>query len=172
MTKSAYFLLKAPASKLVDTIVSLAAKQRQLEAELDTAKARLRALVIPEFFEVANGSSKPPQGVEVPWQEGARLRVCVPRYLHSVDLKAMPSFAAECFREHHKLGGMIKTPENGNFARLKADVGAVLSGHGEAHWASRLLPVDDFHTKRHELFSPEQNLAIDQAAPLQIRVLV
>jgi len=172
MTKSAYFLLKAPTSKLADTIVRLAAKQRQLEAELDAAKAQLRAMVIPKFFEVANGSSNPPQGVEVPWQEGARLRVCVPRHIHSVDPKAMPSFAAECFRGHSKLGGMLKTPEDGNFARLKADVGAVLRGYGEVHWSSRLLPVDDFHNKRHELFSPEQNLAIDQAAPLQIRVLV
>ena len=100
------------------------------------------------------------------------MRVCVPRHIHSVDPKAMPSFAAECFRGHSKLGGMLKTPEDGNFARLKADVGAVLRGYGEVHWSSRLLPVDDFHNKRHELFSPEQNLAIDQAAPLQIRVLV
>ena len=172
MTKNAYFLLKAPTSKLADTIVKLAAKQRQVKAELDIAKAQLRAMVIPEFFEVANGSSNPPQGVEVPWQEGTGLRVCVPQYFRRVDPKVMPSFAAECFRENNKLGAMIKTPEDGNFASLKADVEAVLRGHGEARWASRLLPVDDFHTKRHELFSPEQNLAIDQAAPLQIRVLV
>ena len=85
---------------------------------------------------------------------GGRKSACVCHDIFTADLKAMPSFAAECFRST-KLGGMIKTPENGNFARLKADVGAVLSGHGEAHWASRVLPVD-FHTKRHELFSPEQ----------------
>ena len=74
MNKTRYFPLEAntdQAAKLTDTIVELAAKQRQVEAELYAAKAKLRELVMPQFFEVAHGSSKPPQGVVILGQESA-----------------------------------------------------------------------------------------------------
>ncbi len=175
MNKTRYFPLEAntdQAAKLTDTIVELAAKQRQVEAELYAAKAKLRELVMPQFFEVAHGSSKPPQGVVILGQESAGLRMCVPKSICHANAGAMPPFAAECFREHQRLSAMLKTPEKGKLAPLKANVEALLSGHGEARWASRLLPVPGFHTQRHGLFNPEQNLAIDLAAPLHVRVLV
>jgi len=175
MNKAKYFPLEAntdQAAKLADTIGELTAKQRQVEAELYAARAKMRELVMPQFFEVAHGSSKPPQGVVIPGQESAGLRMCVPKSICHVNAGAMPPFAAECFREHQTLSAMIKTPEKGKLAPLKANVEALLSGHGEARWASRLLPVAGFHTQRHGLFSPEQNLAIDLAAPLHVRVLV
>ncbi len=175
MNKTVYFPLETntdQAAKLTDTIVGLIAKQRQIEAELHVAKAQLRELVMAQFFEVAHGSSKPPQGVVIPGQESAGLRMCVPKSICHANAGAMPPFAAECFKEHQRLSAMLKTPERGKLAPLKANVETVLSGHGEAHWASRLLPVPGFHTQRHGLFSPEQNLAIDLAAPLHVRVLV
>jgi hypothetical protein len=175
VAKARYFPLEAnkdQVTKLGDTIVRLTAEQRQVEAELRAAKVQLRGLVMPQFFEVAHGSSKPPQGVVVPGLGSAGLRVCVPQHVSHVDAKTMPPFAAECFKEHQQLRAMIKPAENSNFARLQAEVEAALEGHGEAHWVSRLFPMPGFHTQRHELFSPEQNLAIDAAAPLYIRVLV
>jgi hypothetical protein len=175
VAKARYLPLEAnldQVAKLGASIVRLTATQRQVEAELHAAKVQLRGLVMPQFFEAAHGSSKPPQGVVVPGHGSAGLRVCVPQYVSRVDVKTMPPFAAECFKEHQQLRAMIKPAENGNFARLQAEVEAALEGCGEAHWASRLLPMPGFHTQRHELFSPEQNLAIDAAAPLSCRILV
>ena len=175
MTRAEYFPLEAnneEAAKLADDIVRLTTEQRRVEAELRIAREQLRALIVPQFFEVARGSSKPPQGVVVSGHGGAVLRVCVPQHVCHVDGKAIPHYAAECFEEHQQLRAMIKAPENSNLDRLKANVGDALSGYGEPRWASRILAVDGFHKNRHQLFSPQQNLEIDAAAPLLLRVLL
>jgi hypothetical protein len=174
MTRPEYFPLEAnheQAAKLADDIVRLTTEQRRVEAELRMAKEQLRALIVPRFFEVACGSSKPPQGVVVPGNGGADLHVCLPQHICRVDGNGIPHYAAECFEEHQQLRAMIKAPENGNLDRLKANVGDALSGYGEPRWASKILAVDGFHKNRHQLFSPQQNLEIDAAAPLFLRVL-
>jgi hypothetical protein len=174
MTRAEYFPLEAnneEAAKLADDIVRLTTEQRRVEAELRMAREQLRALIVPQFFEVARGSSKPPQGVVVLGHGGAGLRVCLPKNICHVDGKAIPHYAAECFEEYQQLRAMIKAPENGNLDRLRANVGDALSGYGEPRWASRILAVDGFHKNRHQLFSPQQNLEIDAAAPLFLRVL-
>ena len=174
MTRAEYFPLKAnneEAAKLADDIVRLTTEQRRVEAELRMAREQLRALIVPQFFEVARDSTKPPQGVVVLGHGGAGLRVCLPQHICRVDGKAIPHYAAECFEEHQQLRAMIRAPENGTLTRLKANVGDALSGYGEPRWASRILAVDGFHKNRHQLFSPQQNIEIDAAAPLLLRVL-
>jgi hypothetical protein len=174
MTRAEYFPLEAnneEAAKLADDIVRLTTEQRRVEAELRMAREQLRALIVPQFFEVARGSSKPPQGVVVLGQGRADLHVCVPKHVCRVDGKAIPHYAAECFEGHQQLRAMIKAPENSNLDRLKANVGDALSGYGEPRWATKILAVDGFHKNRHQLFSPQQNIEIDAAAPLLLRVL-
>ena len=64
MAKARYLPLEAnkdQVAKLGASIVRLTAKQRQVEAELHAAKVQLRGLVMPQFFEAAHGSSKPPR---------------------------------------------------------------------------------------------------------------
>jgi hypothetical protein len=174
MTRPEYFPLEAnneQAAKLVDDIGRHTKDKHQAEAGLLIAKEQLRPLVVTQFFIFALGSSNPPQGVVVPGHGSAGLRVCLPQHFHHVDGKAIPHYAAECFEEHQQLRATIKAPENSNLDRLKANVEDALSGYGEPRWASKFLAVDGFHKNRHQLFSPQQNLEIDAAAPLLLRVL-
>lgn len=174
MTRPEYFQLEAnneQAAKVVDDIGRHTKDKHQAEAGLRIAREQLRALIVPQFFEVALGSSKPPQGVVVSGNGGADLHVCLPQHICRVEGNAIPHYAAECFEEHQQLRAMIKAPENSNLDRLKANVGDALSGYGEPRWASKILAVDGFHKNRHQLFSPQQNLEIDAAAPLLLRVL-
>jgi len=174
MTRAEYFPLEAnneEAAKLADDIVRLTTEQCRVEAELRIAREQLRALIVPQFFEVARDSTKPPQGVVVLGHGGAGLRVCLPKNICHVDGKAIPHYAADCFEQHLQLRAMIRAPENGTLTRLKTNVGDALSGYGEPRWASRILAVDGFHKNRHQLFSPQQNIEIDAAAPLLLRVL-
>ena len=160
------------AAKLADTIGKLSSERLRIDAELEAAKSELRKLVLPNFFEAAQGCDKLPQGVAVEGHSGAGLRVCMPTQIAHVDLEAVPHSAKEYFEQHFALRTQIFAVEHYCAVRVMDSVNNVLCGYGDVNWKSKLLPVPGFHHKRHQLFSPSENLAIDAAAPLSCRILV
>ena len=156
------------AADLCEKIRDLQSRKAAIELGLQAAKAQLRSLLIELYFK--QGCS-PPQGIQIPNREGGIHRVCIPQSIRTVDKGALPSFAAGFFEERMMLKAAFKTPEKASLGRLKANVESALSGHGEPTWRERTIPVNGFHKDRFELFSPEQNIAIDMAAPLQLRIL-
>lgn len=159
------------AAKLVDSIVTDMAEMHWISRKLEADKAELRASVMPQFLKAARDKAKLPQGIAVAGQTTAGVRLCMFRQVCGVIPGTLPQFADEWFCEHHHLRSTIIGAVNGDIERIMTDVSVALKGYGAPSWISKLRPKQGFHTQRHKAFSLDENLALDEVAPIPTRIL-
>jgi hypothetical protein len=173
--------------KAAETAAAIRSMQEEFEAlegSLKSHKKFLIDLVTPFHFTNCSGKVEPPKAVIV--QAGRRKEDGSLEMLGTkvrIDFKnkypfldAVPAAlgpAAGCFRQKFSLeidGDKLpadKTPDllarlQGLFAQFHAtDALSIKAG---------FTPNDDFHVRRHTLFTPEQNVALQSVCPLQCAV--
>ena len=184
---SEYPVFPDPNGKAAETAAAIRAMQEEyeaLEGSLKSHKKFLIDLVTPFHFTNCSGKVEPPKAVIVRAGHrkedgslemlGTKVRVDF-KNKYPV-LEAVPAAlgpAAACFRQKFSLeidGDKLpadKTPDL--LARLQS-LFAEFNATDALSIKAGFTPNDDFHVRRHTLFTADQNVALQSVCPLQCAV--
>lgn len=175
--KSKYPLIEGKGVKeLVDKIVDLSERFDAINDPFKAAKQELIEIGFPQFFAKNNGRPEAPSSM-VAWGDKGGARVTYKDKFTPGDRKALeallPGDAAKWFRQHWtiKIDGGEIPPLVG--AKLVPELNALMKRFGVAHAMeikAAILPVPEFAAKRHVIFSPSTNEAINKIVPQQASV--
>lgn len=147
-----------------------------LSGALETDKACLKQLLTPFYFQQNEGRVEPENTFIVQSPEG-EVTVTFKNAYPKLDPKVLPTVApafganlAQCVRQVFKLeidGDQLPAAK---VPQIIAELRALFEKHaclGALSVSQGIKQVSDFHTKRHTLFTVEQNMALEQAFPIQ-----
>jgi hypothetical protein len=144
--------------------------------QLKQVKADLAVQVTPFYFEQASGKVEAPSSVLVPGTTGLVTVTFPSRYDSATEEVLQPILSGrlgQFFRQAFKLeidGDKIPADQA---QELVAELSALFGKHGCADALAvkdQLVPVADFHAKRHLDLTVEQNLALNAVCRIQTRV--
>jgi len=157
---------------IVDWIVAHAAIPDQLKA----AKADLASTVIPFYFHQASGKVEVPSSVLVPGASG-QVSVTFPnRYDAATEEVLLPILngrVAQFFRQTFTLqidGDKIPAVHAQELVARLAELFDKFGCSEALTVKEQLVPMDDFHARRHLDLTVEQNLALNSICRIQTRV--
>ena len=129
--------------------------------------------VLPFYFNVNRGQLKAPSSVSIPSDAGEVLVTFQNRYKKIANEAGLvPIFGDTLslhFRQAYKLvinGDLLPQDTAQEIINELQEVLARHGATGALEISEEIKPVSTFHEQRHTLFTPEQNLAIEEAAPL------
>jgi hypothetical protein len=173
---TAYPVFPDPNGKAAEIAARIKDRTEQMEAldgAIETDKAELKFMVTPYFFNVNHGKAVVPSSVAVNTKIGEVLVTYQNRYTLLVDESPVARILGDDINKHFRQSFEVKIkgdalPANKTqelMDRLQAlfvefDCTAALEVK------DGVKPLADFHTSRHTLLTPEQNLAIDAACPI------
>ncbi len=185
-TKTAYPVFPDPNGQVAIIAGRIKARKDELDAlagALATDKAELRMLISPFYFTTNQGKAEVPSSISVVSKvldfdnekeiEGEVLVSFTNRYaaLASDDpITAIigAELAAKYFQQAFELKIKGDAMPADKAQAVVDELLAVLERHGVSdamEIKDQLKPVRDFHTARHTAFTPETNLALEEACP-------
>ncbi len=142
-----------------------------LESALKTDKAELKMMVMPFYFTTNSGKVEVPSSITVKSSTSALTVTVQNKYtkLNSDEALAKVPFAVPHFRQcfTFEIDG-DKIPAD-SIEPIVAGLQALFIEHdclSALGVSESYKPVKEFHTARHTLLTPEQNLALDQVVPI------
>lgn len=166
------------AKELAGLILKLNDEAEAITANLEINKADLRSLVVPEFFRRFKGVSEIPSSMAVPTDDGREVLVSLTaKYKKPTDANALVStlgvHAERYLKPSFKLAiDSEKIPRD----KQQDVVNALVSVLEVFECAAALSatestdPIESFHKDRHMLFTPEENMAIENVMPMVVAV--
>ena len=176
--------------KAAETAAAIRSMQEEFEAlegSLKSHKKFLIDLVTPFHFTNCCGKVEPPKAVIVQAGRrkedgslemlGTKVRIdfknkypvleAIPQFLGSAEI------AAACFRQKFSLeidGDKLPATTTPDLLGRLQSLFAEFNATDALSIKAGFTPNDDFHIKRHTLFTPEQNVALQSVCPLQCAV--
>jgi len=165
-------------------IKSRAGQIEALQGANETDKAELKMLVTPFYFTVNHNKSAPPSSIRIPCQvadeahpgqtkPGEVLVTFMNRYYKLEDDSALVPVLGDKVGDYFRqtFTGKVNGEElpAGKEQEIVDALNAVLEAHGALaaiEWKEEIKPTKEFHVARHRDFTPAQNLAIEQVAPI------
>lgn len=165
-TKKQVFEIAGRIKTRDDEIKALAGAQ-------ETDKAELKMFVLPFYFQNGHGKSEVPSSVSIPSQVGEVLVTFQNRYKKLPDETSLIPLLGDDLPKYFKQAFSLsidgsKLPEDAA-QQVVNEIQEVLARHhalDALDISEEIKPVATFHEQRHHLFTPEQNLALDAAAPI------
>lgn len=181
-TKTEYPIYPDPNGQAATLAARIKSRQEELEAldgALKTDKADLKQLVSPFYFTHNQGKVEVPSSIAVKSEAGEVLVTFQNRYpkLES-EAELVPILGERmerCFRQTFTIeidGDKIPIEQVQELVNELQELFARFQATVALNVKEAIKPVDDFHTLRHSLLTPEQNLALDQVCPIQAMVKV
>ena len=182
-----YPVFPDPNGKAAETAAAIREMQEEFEAlegSLKSHKKFLIDLVTPFHFANCSGKIEPPKAVVV--QAGKRkedssiepldMKVRVDfknKYPVMESIPAVGAEAAACFRQKFSLeidGDKLPVASVPDLLGRLQELFAEFNASDALSIKAGFTPNDDFHVKRHTLFTPAQNVALQAVCPLQCAV--
>ena len=159
---------------LAATITKQSAEFDALEGSLKANKAELQGMCLPAYYQLNQGKHEIPSSIAVKHAEGEVLITYQNRYKAMPDEAAVeallgPDLTARYFRQSFELkvdGDLL--PERTAQDLLDRLMALFEEFQCPAALESKacVKPVKEFHTARHIVLTPEQNLALNELCPL------
>jgi hypothetical protein len=188
-TTTAYPTVPDPTGVILELATRIkrdSAKLESLEGAIETAKAQLRNLVEPSYFNLHSGKKDVPSSIAVNTPEGDLLVTFSSRYkkIESPDpiLQTFgEEFFAANFTESFSItidGSQLPTVDPANPDRNPAqefidDLVAMIQHHHAADAVkqeTKITPTKQFHDTRHALLAPDQNLKLQSLCPMVVMI--
>jgi len=188
-TKTQYPILPDPTGEIYKLAKQIKVQSQELEAlegALESAKAMLKQLTLPSYFQIHTGKTEVPSSVSIPTTEGEVLVTFTSRYKKLEDEGPLVPLLGEAFvGQHFKQafsvsinGEKLATADPGNPERNPAqdfldELQALIARHNAADAVSYrqdIKPTKEFHEKRHCLLTPEQNVQVDAVCSMIVQV--
>jgi hypothetical protein len=167
-------------AELAAAILDNSAKLDALEGALDVDKRELRTRASHQYFPLLRGRGEIPSSIEAHTADGRKLRVgFINKYAAVADegplVAILGEHAGTLLRQTIKFKvDCDKVPEAA-LEPLYTELVALFARHGcpaALTHTEGIVPTKDFHTLRHTLLTPEQNLQFDQLCPVGTQVKV
>jgi hypothetical protein len=179
-TKTDYPVFTDPNPQRVVQVAEIAARIKTrsgeieaLEGAQDTDKAELRMFVAPFYFTVNRGKPEPPSSISIPSTAGEVLVTFQNRYTKITDESALDPILGDqldkWFRQAFSLSIKGELLPDGQAQDIVNEIQAVLAAHNAMDALDvkeEIKPVKEFHVARHTAFTPQVNMAIEQACPI------
>jgi hypothetical protein len=180
-TKTDYPVFSNPEDpKQAEQVFEIAARIKNRDAQIEalvgaqtTDKAELRMFVAPFYFKVNRGKAEPPSSVSIPSDAGEVLVTFQNRYAKLESEAALAPILGDqlekWFRQAFSLSISGELLPVDKAQTIVDEIQAVLARHNAMDALDvkeQIKPVKDFHVARHTAFTPEVNLAIEQACPI------
>lgn len=188
-TKSQYPILPDPTGEMYALAKRIKTQSQELEAlegSLETAKAQLKQLTLPSYFQIHTGKTEVPSSISIPTTEGEVLVTFTSRYKKLEDESPLvpllgEEFVSQNFRQAFSIsinGEKLATADPGNPERNPAqefldELQALIARHNAADavaYKQEIKPTKEFHEKRHCLLTPEQNVQADAICSMVVQV--
>ncbi|MBI4659729.1 MAG: hypothetical protein HY735_12885 [Verrucomicrobia bacterium] len=188
-TKTQYPILPDPTGEIYGLAKLIKAQSQELEAlegSLETAKAQLKKLTLPSYFQIHTGKTEVPSSISIPTTEGEVLVTFTSRYKKLEDESPLipllgEEFVGQHFRQAFSIsinGEKLASADPGNPERNPAqelldELQAMIARHNAAEavaYRQEIKPTREFHEKRHCLLTPEQNVQVDAVCSMIVQV--
>jgi hypothetical protein len=184
-TKTAYPVFSNPQNPhIAEQVLAIAKRVKERDAELKslegaqkTDKAELGMFVLPFYFEVNRGRSEPPSSISIPSAAGEVLVTFQNRYTKIEDERPLiPLLGADVekyFKQAFTLKIKGETLPQDRAQDIVNEIQEVLARHNAMDAldvSEEIKPIATFHDQRHTLFTPEQNVALNEVAPIVMMV--
>lgn len=175
-TKTAYPVLPDPhgnAASIAARLIERTAEYEALGGAIETDKAELKMFATPFYFEANRSRAEVPSSISVNSPFGEVLVTFQNRYKTLPDEAPLVPILGEATGTHFKQAFELKISGD----KLPVDRAQELLDRLQELFTefncvdaleanACIKPTKDFHTARHTLFTPEQNLALDAACPI------
>ena len=177
-TRTAYPVFNDPSTgnqvaEIAARIKKRADEIESLEGAQKTDKAELKMFVAPFYFQTNQRKLDPPSSISIPSDAGEVLVTFQNRYTKLTDSARLETLlgdqAERYLRQTFTLAITGEELPAGREQSIVDEVQAVLEKHGASsalEVKEEIKPTKDFHVAWLTAFTPEQNLAIEQACPI------
>ena len=150
-----------------------------LQGAQETDKAELKMFALPFYFQHNYGKTTVPSSISIPSEAGEVLVTFQNRYKKLTDESALVPLLGDdlenYFRQAFALTIKGELLPVDRAQAIVNEIQELLARHHAAdalEIAEEIKPVKTFHEARHTKFTPEQNLALDAAAPVVAMIKV
>lgn len=178
-TKTEYPKIDSPrAVELAGLILKLTDEAETITANLEINKADLRSLALPEYFRRNAGRSDVPSSMAVRAADGREVLVTMTsKYKQPTNIESLAAIMGEKTERFMKPSFKLeidseKLPRESQQDIVNSLVSLLATWGCEDALSAKesTSPTEEFHTARHTLFTPEQNMAIENIMPMTAQV--
>jgi hypothetical protein len=180
-TKTEYPVFADPENPgVVKQVLDIAARIKTRSDEIEslegaqaTDKAELKMFVLPFYFKVNRGRAEPPSSVSIPSEAGEVLVTFQNRYSRMESEAPLVPLLGDNLEKYFRVafnltikGELLPVDKAQD---IVDEIQRVLTKHGALdalEVKEEIKPTRDYHVARHTAFTPEQNLALEEACPI------